>query len=149
VKWQTLDPRDTGILDRSPAADGRKSLHIVAGPAGRCTASWRSRIILPGGRYLFSGQVRTKNVTPLAKDVNTKGVGAGIRQSQHQVRKHGLVGDTDWQTVQYEFDVPGETGEAVLLCELRAEQGEAWFDLNSLKVSRNTTIPLSAPNVPK
>ena len=136
VKWQTLDSRGTGILDQPTDASGRKTLHIAASPAGRCTASWRTRVILPGGRYLFSAQARTAGVAPLSKDVNTKGVGAGIRQSQHQPRKHSLVGDTDWQTVEYEFEVPGESGEAALLCELRAEKGEVWFDLASLKVRR-------------
>jgi hypothetical protein len=32
--------------------------------------------------------------------------------------------------------VPADTDEVVLLCELRAEKGEAWFDLGSLKLRR-------------
>jgi hypothetical protein len=80
--------------------------------------------------------VRTAGVEPLEKDVNTKGKGAGIRQSQQQPRKHGLVGDNDWQAVEYDFEVTEDSGDVTLLCELRAEKGEAWFDLASLKLRR-------------
>jgi hypothetical protein len=159
TKWQTLDVRNTGKLDQ-PAVAGSaapasvpippsrarrvdpsdhgaiKTLHIAAGPQGRCTASWRTHVVLRPGSYVFEGRVRTAGVTPLEKDVNTKGTGAGIRQSQHLVRKHGLIGDSDWQTVEYDFDVTEESGDVVLLCELRAEKGEAWFDLASLKLRR-------------
>ena len=136
VKWQTFDPRGTGRLERQTDPNGRKLLHIAAAEGGRCTASWRTRVLLPGGRYVFSARIRTAGVVALTKDVNSKGVGAGIRQSQHQVRKHGLIGDNEWQTVEYEFEIPGESGDAALLCELRAEQGEAWFELGSLKVTK-------------
>jgi hypothetical protein len=159
TKWETLDIRNTGKLDRQaiggstapasvPVAPNRatrldpsdsgaiRTLHVAAGPQGRCTASWRTHVRLRPGSYVFEGRVRTAGVTPLEKDVNTKGTGAGIRRSQHQPRKHGLVGDNDWQHIEYEFDVAEESDDVVLLCELRAEKGEAWFDLASLKLRR-------------
>jgi hypothetical protein len=161
TQWQTLDIRNTGKLDQpalvgstsrlatasapnrtekvNPAENtgaGIKTLHIKAGPEGRCTASWRQHLVLRPGSYVFEGRVRTAGVVPLEKDVNTKGKGAGIRQSQQQPRKHGLVGDNDWQTVEYEFEVTEDAGDVTLLCELRAEKGEAWFDLASLKLRR-------------
>ncbi len=136
TKWQTLDIRGTGKLDKVVDATGTRTLHIVAGPEGRCTASWRTRVVLPGGHYVFEGRVRTLGIVPLQKDVGTKGVGAGIRQSQRQPRKHGFIGDKEWQKVEYEFTVPDESEEVALLCELRAEKGEAWFDLGSLKLRK-------------
>ena len=136
TKWQTLDIRATGTLDKLTDSGGIKTLHIAAGPEGRCTASWRTRLVLPMGNFVFEARVRTAGVVPLEKDVNTKGVGAGIRQSQKQPRKHALIGDHDWQKVEYEFTVSGETDEVPLLCELRAEKGEAWFDLGSLKLRK-------------
>ena len=144
VDWHPLDLRGTGQLERSTLPSGMKTLHIQAGSNGRCTASWRTRILLPPGEYLFIGRVRTAGITPLATDVATKGVGAGIRQSRHQVRQHGLVGDTEWQTVEYPFTVSEEQTDVSLLCELRAEKGEAWFDLSSLNVRRKTP-EVSAP----
>lgn len=136
TNWQKLDVRGTGQLELSTAADGVRSLHIAAGPEGRCTASWRTRLLLPRGFYVFEGRVKTAGVTPLEKDTASKGVGAGLRQSQRQSRKHGFVGDNDWQTATHEFAVTAEDEETVILCELRAEKGDAWFDLGSLKLQR-------------
>jgi len=133
-KWQPLDLRATGRLDKPADSTGVQTLHVAAGPEGRCTASWRTRLLLPPGRYVFEARVRTAGVEPLEKDVNTKGVGAGIRHSKGLAREHGLKGDHDWQKVEHEFTVADESGEVTLLCELRAEKGEAWFDLNSLKL---------------
>ncbi len=140
-KWQELDIRGTGILNRLSEPAGVKLLHVVAGLEGRCTASWRSRLMLRGGNYVFEGRVRTAGVVPLEKDGTSKGIGAGIRQSQRQPRKHSLVGDNEWQKVEYLFTVPGDRDEVVLLCELRAEKGEAWFDLGSLKLRRVEAQP--------
>jgi hypothetical protein len=91
---------------------------------------------LPAGQYVFEGRLRTAGVVPLETDTAKKGVGAGLRQSQKQPRKHSFTGDHDWQHADYEFTVPADTDEVVLLCELRAEKGEAWFDFGSLKLRR-------------
>ena len=141
TKWLPLDIRGTGKLDRQGALPGVKTLHVAAGPAGRCTASWRTRLMLRGGTYIFEGRVSTTGVVPLQKDGTTKGAGAGIRQAQRQARKHSLIGDNDWQKVEFEFTVPGDRDEVVLLCELRAEEGEAWFDLDSLKLRKKEIQP--------
>ncbi|MBK7998250.1 MAG: CotH kinase family protein [Verrucomicrobia bacterium] len=143
TNWQKLDVRGTGKLALSRSSDDVRSLHIAAGPDGRCTASWRTRLLLPRGLYVFEGRVKTAGVVPLEKDTASKGVGAGLRQSQRQSRKHGFIGDNDWQIATHEFAVTAEDEETVILCELRAEKGEAWFDLGSLKLKRSK--PASAP----
>jgi hypothetical protein len=136
TKWQMLDIRATGRLEERLDPGGIKTLHVAAGPDGRCTASWRTRVRLPAGQYVFEGRLRTAGVIPLETDTAKKGVGAGIRQSQKQPRQHSFTGDNDWQHAEYEFTVPPDTDEVVLLCELRAEKGEAWFDLGSLRLRR-------------
>src|SRR5882672_5412008 len=56
TKWQTLDIRGTGKLDQGAAPGGIKALHVAAGSEGRCTASWRTRLRLPAGHYVFEGR---------------------------------------------------------------------------------------------
>jgi spore coat protein H len=136
VKWQVLDIRGTGKLDTATDSNGLEALHIAAGPEGRCTASWRTRVILRKGLYSFECRVRTAGVVPLEVDTAKKGIGAGIRQSQQQPRNHSFVGDNGWQLAQHELTVAGDSEEVTLLCELRGEQGEVWFDLSSLKLRR-------------
>jgi hypothetical protein len=136
TKWQTLDIRATGKLDQGAGPGGIKALHVAAGSEGRCTASWRTRLRLPSGKYVFEGRLRTAGVVPLETDTARKGIGAGLRQSQKQPRKHSFTGDNDWRHAEYEFTVPADTDEVVLLCELRAEKGEVWFDLGSLKLRK-------------
>jgi hypothetical protein len=156
-QWQALDLRATGRMEETSDSNGKKLLHIAVGPDGKCTASWRTKVLLRGGTYVFSGRARTAGVVPLLKDVNTKGVGAGLRQSQLQIRdaaqrigrKQGLVGDQDWQTLEYEFVVNGESDEVALVCELRAEKGEAWFDLDSLKLRRQPASSTPSSPVPR
>jgi spore coat protein CotH len=136
TKWQTLDIRGTGKLEQRAGPGGIKTLHVAAGPEGRCTASWRTRLRLPAGQYVFEGRLRTAGVVPLETDTAKKGVGAGLRQSRKQPRTHSFTGDNEWQNAEYEFTVAADTDEVVLLCELRAEKGEAWFDLGSLKLRK-------------
>jgi hypothetical protein len=136
TKWQILDIRGTGKLDQRPYGGGIKVLHITAGPEGRCTASWRTRLRLPTGQYVFEGRLRTAGVVPLEADTAKKGIGAGLRQSQKQPRQHSFTGDSDWQNAEYEFTVPADADEITLVCELRAEKGEVWFNLGSLKLRK-------------
>ena len=48
--------------------------------------------------------------------------------------EEGLVGDRSWKRMQIEFRVWAPTEEIELICELRATQGDAWFDLQSLRL---------------
>jgi hypothetical protein len=137
TQWHPQDVRATGRLEQATDSGGLKCLRIGAGPEGRCTASWRTRVILDPGTYVFEGRLRVADVAPLQNDIQTKGVGAGLRVSRPQrARPSGLAGTTDWQTVEYEFAVEASSEDVVLLCELRASAGEAWFDLQSLRLRR-------------
>ena len=67
--------------------------------------------------------------------INAKIEGAGLRISGSS-RPNQLSGDSGWKKITFEFDVPGPSTEVVLVCELRAEKGRAWFDLGSLQLVR-------------
>lgn len=111
--------------------DGRRTLHILT--ITNTAASWRSTVLLSQGKYRFEALARVAGVVSL---LNTnKGAGAGIRHSGiRKPRTNKLEGDSSWQALNYEFQVPHEEEEVQLLCELRASKGEVWFDLNSLRL---------------
>ncbi len=84
---------------------------------------------------MFEGLGRTVGVIPIRNE--TKGEGAGLRISGTQrPRRNKLVGDSPWQKLSYGFAVTEVSEEVVLVCELRASQGEVWFDLESLRLVR-------------
>jgi hypothetical protein len=132
--WRMLDLRGTGKLDMQTDDNGLKTLHIASRSEGLCTASWRRRVLLAPGNYVFEGRVRTAGVVTLEQDTTKKGLGAGLRYSRAS-RTNSAVGDTAWQKLEHEF-VLKEEGEVDLLCELRGDKGEAWFDLGSLKLRK-------------
>jgi len=110
--------------------EGKPCLHIKAG--GESTASWRTNLALEPGRYRFEARVRTKGV--LASR-GISGEGAGLRISGGtRAGQNAAAGDTPWKPVAFEFDAPG--GDVVLVAELRASKGEAWFDKESLQIVR-------------
>lgn len=125
--WRPVDEPPGGKLDQTPAPDGRRALHIKAGPA--TAASWRAEVRLAAGRYRFEGEAMVKDVAAPAYSRNR---GAGLRVVPLPgASPHDLVGTRGWTRRSVPFEVP-QTGEVVLICELFASQGEAWFDLNSL-----------------
>jgi hypothetical protein len=134
-QWNAADSKQTGTLNQPTDADGTKTLHIIAGT--NCVASWRTYVFLARGRYVFEGRVRTAGVVPLKNETTKKGLGAGLRHSRvPEPRANNVVGDSDWQKIEYEFTINDETEEPWLICELRASKGEAWFDLASLRLRR-------------
>jgi hypothetical protein len=93
-------------------------------------ASWRTGVVLGPGKYRFTGRVRTKGIVIPAGIVN---VGGCLRTSNGAQQK-GLSGDTGWTRLTYEFEVRDGERELQFLCELRATQGQIWFDLDSLRL---------------
>ncbi len=132
AKWEPQT--DAGEPKMSDAADraGVKSLEINLEKPDRVVASWRSHVLLNAGKYRFEGKLATKGVVPLKEPT---GEGAGLRISGSS-RPNQLSGDSDWKKVSFEFDVPAGETEVILVCELRAERGRAWFDLGSLQIVR-------------
>lgn len=132
AKWEAQtdagEPKMTDAADRA----GVKSLEINLDKPNRVVASWRSRVLLDAGKYRFEGKIATQGVVPLKEPT---GEGAGLRISGSS-RPNQVSGDSDWKKITFEFDVPAPSTEVVLVCELRAEKGRAWFDLGSLQITR-------------
>jgi spore coat protein CotH len=95
-------------------------LHISAAHR-QSSSSWRTRARLAPGRYRFEGELRVQGVVPKGE-----GGGAGLRISGSRPLPE-ISGAGDWRPFCYEFQV-GENNEVEFICELRALDGEAWFD---------------------
>jgi hypothetical protein len=131
-----LTPRDpaNAIRDRVKM-DGKDALHILTtNKMTNTSASWRASVLLPEGNYRLEALAKVAGVVSL---INTnKGGGAGIRHSGiRKPRSNKLEGDSAWEKLTYEFDLKVEE-EIHLLGELRATQGEVWFDANSFRLMK-------------
>ena len=125
--WEAKQADGKTDLDQ-PEENGKKRLHIRCGDGGGA-ASWRVTVPLPQGKYRFEGQCRTAGVA--APDGPNTGAGLRISGGSRDKR---LAGDTAWQKVEFEIEVTEPLREIVLVCELRASRGEAWFDIGTLKL---------------
>jgi spore coat protein H len=111
--------------------DGRHSLYIQTSELS--AGSWRTRVMLDPGVYRFEALVKTADVAGVEDP--KKGEGAGVRHSGTQfARDNKLVGTSDWELLTHTFSVTPGNDTVYLLCELRAAAGEAWFDVDSLKL---------------
>jgi spore coat protein H len=128
--WQTVRQSGEAALDIGEQ-EGRSVYFIKAGNGG-CVASWRTRVLLPAGRYKFTAQARGAQIMPAG---NESGVGAGVRISGDQ-RRNKLVGDAGWTSIEHEFTVVDGGEEKELVCELRAAKGAVYFDAASLRLVR-------------
>ncbi len=125
--WRSEGP---GAVIDEANLQGTTALHIRA--TGETTASIRKNLELEPGRYRFEGNVRTLAVVPTPSEA---GEGAGLRISGASRDKlNSAVGDTPWRKLSYDFETPG--GEVILIAELRATRGNAWFHTQSLKLVR-------------
>ena len=80
------------------------------------------------GQYRFEGYVRTRGA-------GTGGAGAHLRISG-STPTPVLHGDAEWTMLSYTFEVDDPTREVTLVCELKGNKGEAWFDTSSLKIRK-------------
>ena len=128
--WRAMD--SAGATLERTVAFGRSALPITAEPRG--VASWRTEIWLEAGRYRFEGLARTAGVKPLAFGRNH---GASLMLwGRRGSSTRSLIGDTDWTTLQVEFEVLEPEAQIELVCALRASEGNAWFDVDSLQLVR-------------
>jgi hypothetical protein len=85
-------------------------------------------VLLPAGRYRFEGNARTI-------DVGTTG-GICLRNSGFRDARL-KASDDNWSLLQFNLTVEEPQAEVELICELRAVQGEAWFEEESLRLVRD------------
>jgi hypothetical protein len=132
TNWQAVDVPEGGRVEQANSPDGRPGLAIFAGPI--TSASWRTKVLLPRGRYQFEGRIRSDGVVPLPFGKNQ---GAEIHVSEFpRSRQARLTGTQGWQVFSVPLDVIDEELEVQLVCELRASKGMAWFEASSLRVLR-------------
>ena len=129
--WRATNLPDGGKLDKA-SADGKACLHVQAGP--KTSASWRTTVWLTPGRYRFEARARSVGVKGLPFG-RTSGVFLSV-PGRNGSNVAPLTGDHDWTPLRVEFDLAKEEQEIELLCSLRARAGEAWFDLESLRLVR-------------
>jgi spore coat protein CotH len=109
---------------------GTELLYLAA--KGNTICSWRAKAQLEEGNYRFEGKLRTSEVKPTSREANS---GAGLRISNNGVSTD-ITGTQDWQKFSYPFQIAEGGAEIEVICELRASQGEAWFDTSTLRVVR-------------
>jgi spore coat protein CotH len=110
--------------------DGREALYLAA--KGNTICSWRTMTPLDEGAYRFEGKIKTKDVVPTPGEPTG---GAGLRVANEGVTVE-LTGTQDWHSFAYPFRILDGGSQKQVICELRASQGEAWFDISSLRVVR-------------
>ncbi len=92
--------------------------------------SWRKKVKLAKGRYVFEASAKLQKVVLFDGNLNS-GVQLRIAGSDRHV---GLDGTSSWQKIQFEFEVLEETRLVELMAELCAMGGNAYFELSSLKL---------------
>lgn len=143
IQWEQRAESGKPMLDEITEA-GKKLLHISA-RNGSCVGAWFTRVRLEPGRYQFEARVRTRGVKT---DPGDRRGGAGLRNSERRMAQR-LTGDNGWTPLVFEFEIGDaapqfgmmgpiqeDVAELDLICDLRAAQGEAWFDRDSLRLVR-------------
>jgi hypothetical protein len=123
---------DEGEARLTEERDGKGNVLLYIGTTARCTASWRTATVLPPGKYRIEARLKTKGVEFNPADQRD---GAGLRISRYRNGQKN-DGDHDWFQSTFDFEVQQDGAEKELICELRANQGEVWFDLKSLTLKR-------------
>jgi hypothetical protein len=95
-------------------------------------ASWRTKVQLSPARYRFTGDMRALKVVADSGDTNAA-ICLRISGDKHPNK---INAETTSTTLKHEFEVTLDGDERELVCELRAHQGEVWFDARSLRLER-------------
>jgi len=129
--WKAFDEPVGGKMQDDQLPDSKGVLRIIAG--AKTSASWRTTVKLKQGLYRFQGRVKVIGVTALPFGNSH---GAGLRAAGKTQRSAELMDTSDWEELKTEFEVYAGEEEVMLICQLRANSGEAWFDKASLSLVR-------------
>ena len=131
ANWQIK--MDFGKPTFVPASSGEsKDVLQIKAAEGSSIGSWQTVVWLEKGKYRLEGKARTRGLTP---DPGDSRAGAAFRARNTRSEKR-LIGDSDWQTLNLEFQVQEPLGEMQLACEFRGTDGEAWFQADSIRLRR-------------
>jgi spore coat protein H len=129
--WNRLGASAVAVLDELRVETSRSILRIRA--TARTTAGWITRVWLPAGTYEFSARVKAHQVVGSGNDRNS---GVGVHSTASRLPTRRLMGDSEWEDLRCRLVVRSPEAIVEFLCELRSASGEAWFDLDSLKLRR-------------
>jgi spore coat protein H len=127
AQWRPHQGAGRAVLEHVVADGSKPSLYIRADSEAPCVASWRARVMLKPGHYQFEGQLRTGGF----------GLGnatAALRTAGTEPSSGRTASDTPWTRVKHAFEVSPTAGATELVCELRGEKGEAWFEVDTLTI---------------
>jgi len=128
--WKSKTDFGNPVFDSLDDSGVTKAMHIVAQKSS--VGSYRSKVLLESGNYRLEGRARTKAVK--ADPGDNRG-GAGLRLSNKRLNQK-LLGDKEWSPVSFDFEVTDPFMEVEIVAELRAANGEVFFDPESLKILR-------------
>ncbi len=129
--WKTKADFGFPQIAKTVLPDGMEALEIKTNQ-GSSIGSWRAKVWLEKGDYRLKGKIRTEG---LKSDPGDPRGGAGFRTDRSRPENY-VLGDTEWKTLDYPFSVEDALGQIQIICEFRGMTGQAWFDLNSLRVTR-------------
>lgn len=127
--WQSK--QDFGFPQLTQTAgDGAEAALAIGTRQGSSIGSWRTKVWLEKGDYRLVGRLKIQG---LVADPGDPRGGAGVRTGQSRPEKYRL-GDSDWQPLDYSFKVNDALMQVQIVCEFRGAEGQAWFDLHSLRI---------------
>jgi hypothetical protein len=134
TRWEPRQESGARLTRTETPGDGALNgvLSIAAGSNGRSAASWRTKVILPAGKYRFEARARAQGIKAAEESTGT---GAGLRVSG-SARTNRLDGTSNWMVLTHELQIQAPTQEVELVAELRATAGEVFFDASSLRLVR-------------
>lgn len=111
--------------------DGTPTLHLGT-QSGSSIGTWKTRVWLDSGRYKVETRVKAKKIVADPGD-NRPGTGLSANGSKQE---QPITETADWKPLEQEFNVPDSMSEVQIVCEFRGMEGEAWYDLNAMKLRR-------------
>jgi hypothetical protein len=153
--WQTQSDSGEPLFSRT---EGTAALHIRT-TSPETAGAWVAKVWLEEGTYRVTARIKVR-----VADVNPDDrlAGAGLRVRSHRKMTEGsnwdwfpyresrnpqtrgtlppliasrrLSGTNDWTEVTYDFDLREPMADLEIRCELRANRGEVWFEVASLKI---------------
>lgn len=131
TRWETKSDFGHPTISKAQIPNGPETLHLGT-TQGSSIGSWRTSLWLEKGRYRVDGRVKARGIVA---DLGDSRGGVGIRLSSGRP-EHYRLSDLEWTPIAQEFSVNDPLSEVQVLCEFRGAEGEAWFDLGSLRLTR-------------
>ena len=140
---QKLRVTPSGVSCERETRDGQEVLHLRT-TGGPLAVALRARVSLPLGSYRLTGAIRVTRA-----DGSTNSVATSILRyspTRYAVDQRALSG----REINYSFRVmePRAPDEIEIICDLRDNSSELWFDASALRLVRIIPKPAARRLVP-